>query len=66
VDGRDKPGHDENEIAEKHMKPVALLTFAALLAGTLAARADVVRTPIPNSTFPIALAVQVPATATTY
>ena len=48
------------------MKPVALLTLAALLASTLAAHADVVRHPIPNSTFPIALAVQVPATATTY
>ena len=48
------------------MKPAALLTLAALLASTLAARADVVRYPIPNSTFPIALAVQVPATAATY
>ena len=48
------------------MKPVALLTFAALLATSLTAYADVVRHPIPNSTFPIALAVQVPATATTY
>ena len=48
------------------MKPVALLTLAALLASTVATRADVVRHPIPNSTFPIALAVQVPATATTY
>ena len=48
------------------MKLVTLLTLGALLASTLAARADVVRYPIPNSTFPIALAVQVPATATTY
>ena len=48
------------------MKPVALFSFAILLATTLATRADVVRTPIPNSTFPIALAVQVPPTATTY
>jgi enamine deaminase RidA (YjgF/YER057c/UK114 family) len=47
------------------MKPVALLTLAALLASTPATRADVVRTPIPNSSFPIALAVQVPSTATT-
>jgi enamine deaminase RidA (YjgF/YER057c/UK114 family) len=47
------------------MKPVALLTLAVLLAATVAARADVVRIPIPNSTFPIALAVQVPSTATT-
>src|SRR5882757_5353137 len=51
---------------ENNMKPVALLTLAALLASTLATRADVVRYPIPNSTFPIALAVQVPPTATTY
>jgi enamine deaminase RidA (YjgF/YER057c/UK114 family) len=48
------------------MKPVALLALAALLASTPATRADVVRYPIPNSTFPIALAVQVPSTATTY
>jgi enamine deaminase RidA (YjgF/YER057c/UK114 family) len=48
------------------MKPVALLTLATVLASTAVARADVVRTPIPNSTFPIALAVQVPSTATTY
>jgi enamine deaminase RidA (YjgF/YER057c/UK114 family) len=48
------------------MNSRTLLTLATLLAGTLAAHADVVRTPIPNSTFPIALAVQVPATATTY
>jgi enamine deaminase RidA (YjgF/YER057c/UK114 family) len=47
------------------MKARTLLTAIALLAGTLAARADVVRHPIPNSTFPIALAVQVPPTATT-
>jgi enamine deaminase RidA (YjgF/YER057c/UK114 family) len=51
---------------ENHMKPGMLLALGALLASTLAARADVVRYPIPNSTFPIALAVQVPATATTY
>jgi enamine deaminase RidA (YjgF/YER057c/UK114 family) len=47
------------------MKPVTLLALGALLATTLVARADVVRTPIPNSSFPIALAVQVPSTATT-
>jgi enamine deaminase RidA (YjgF/YER057c/UK114 family) len=48
------------------MKPVVLITLTALLTTTAATRADVVRTPIPNSTFPIALAVQVPPTATTY
>ena len=48
------------------MKLGTFFTLSALLASTLAARADVVRTPIPNSTFPIALAVQVPAAATTY
>jgi enamine deaminase RidA (YjgF/YER057c/UK114 family) len=52
-------------MTEKHMKPGTLFAVAALLASTLAARADVVRHPIPNSTFPIALAVQVPPTATT-
>jgi enamine deaminase RidA (YjgF/YER057c/UK114 family) len=50
---------------EKHMKPGTMLILGVLLATTFAARADVVRHPIPNSTFPIALAVQVPATATT-
>ena len=51
---------------ENYMKSRTLLTLAAFLATTAAARADVVRHPIPNSTFPIALAVQVPATATTW
>ena len=46
------------------MKSRTLLTLVTLVAATPAARADVVRTPIPNSTFPIALAVQVPAGAT--
>jgi enamine deaminase RidA (YjgF/YER057c/UK114 family) len=53
------------KLAEKDMKPVALFSLAVLLASTIAARADLVRVPIPNSTFPIALAVQVPPTATT-
>ena len=53
------------------MKPAAIPTLGALLASALiaslnAARADVVRYPIPNSTFPIAQAVQVPGNATTY
>jgi len=52
------------------MKPAAIPTLGALLAGALiaslnAARADVVRYPIPNSTFPISQAVQVPGNATT-
>jgi enamine deaminase RidA (YjgF/YER057c/UK114 family) len=42
-----------------------LLTLAAFLAFT-PARADVVRHPIPNSTFPIAQAVQVSGNATTF
>jgi enamine deaminase RidA (YjgF/YER057c/UK114 family) len=36
------------------------------MASLSAARADVIRYPIPNSTFPIAQAVQVPGNATTY
>ena len=48
------------------MKFCTLLALASLLVSTSATRADVVRTPIPNSTFPIALAVQVPPTATTW
>jgi enamine deaminase RidA (YjgF/YER057c/UK114 family) len=53
------------------MKPGTILTSAALGAGVLmaalgAARAEIVRYPIPNSTFPISQAVQVPGNATTY
>jgi enamine deaminase RidA (YjgF/YER057c/UK114 family) len=53
------------------MKPRTILTPGALFASVViaslsAARADVVRTPIPNSTFPIAQAVQVTGNATTY
>jgi enamine deaminase RidA (YjgF/YER057c/UK114 family) len=53
------------------MKPGTVLTAGALCAGVLmaalgAARAEIVRYPIPNSTFPIAQAVQVPGGATTY
>ncbi len=53
------------------MKPRAISTLGALFAGALmaslgAVRADVIRYPIPNSTFPIAQAVQVPGNATTY
>lgn len=53
------------------MKSGAKLTLGALFAGALvasfiAARADVVRYPIPNSTFPIAQAVQVSGNAVTY
>jgi enamine deaminase RidA (YjgF/YER057c/UK114 family) len=48
------------------MKSRTLLTLATLLTTTVVAAADVVRYPIPNSTFPIALAVQVPPTATTW
>ena len=42
----------------------AFVTMAAFNPG--AVRADVVRYPIPNSTFPIAQAVQIPVGATTY
>jgi enamine deaminase RidA (YjgF/YER057c/UK114 family) len=52
-------------LTEKYMNKT-LLAFAALLAITPAARADVVRHPIPNSTFPISQAVQVRGNATTY
>jgi enamine deaminase RidA (YjgF/YER057c/UK114 family) len=53
------------------MKPRTILTRGAVFAGVLTAgisagHADVVRYPIPNSTFPIAQAVQVPGNATTY
>jgi enamine deaminase RidA (YjgF/YER057c/UK114 family) len=53
------------------MKPRIILTAGAVFAGALIAsfsvtRADVVRYPIPNSTFPIAQAVQVTGNAATY
>jgi enamine deaminase RidA (YjgF/YER057c/UK114 family) len=49
------------------MKFPAMLLFAACLAGVAgAARAEVVRHPIPNSTFPIAQVVEVKGNVTTY
>jgi len=48
------------------MKSRAMLLFAALCAGPTDARAEVVRHPIPNSTFPIAQAVEVKGNVTTY
>ena len=49
------------------MKPrmLALALLAGAIVHSTTAWAEVVRHPIPNSTFPIALAVQVPPTATT-
>ena len=44
----------------------AMLLLAAVFAGVTAARAEVVRHPIPNSTFPIAQAVEVKGNVTTY
>jgi len=43
-----------------------LLASAALLLGSSVAQADIVRYPIPNSTFPIAQAVRVPGDAAIY
>ena len=49
------------------MKFAKILLLAMLpMAAASAAQADVVRHPIPNSTFPIAQAVQVPGNATTF
>jgi enamine deaminase RidA (YjgF/YER057c/UK114 family) len=53
------------------MKPRKMLSLGALLLGVVvmdpcAARAEVVRYPIPNSTFPIAQAVKVSPAAATY
>ena len=49
------------------MKFATILMGAAILVGGLeTARAEIVRHPIPNSTFPIAQAVQVTGNATTY
>jgi enamine deaminase RidA (YjgF/YER057c/UK114 family) len=48
------------------MRLAVALSVAAHIAGPGAARAEIVRHPIPNSTFPIAQAVQVTGNATTY
>jgi enamine deaminase RidA (YjgF/YER057c/UK114 family) len=49
------------------MKLRTLLLLAALSAGvSISARAEIVRHPIPNSTFPIAQVVQVTGNVTTY
>ena len=49
------------------MKFAKMLLLAMLpMAAASAVRADVIRHPIPNSTFPIAQAVEVPGNATTY
>jgi enamine deaminase RidA (YjgF/YER057c/UK114 family) len=54
---------------EKEMKPATLFSLGAFLLVALAVNpcaAEVVRYPIPNSTFPIAQAVKVTGDATTY
>jgi enamine deaminase RidA (YjgF/YER057c/UK114 family) len=48
------------------MKFRTMLSLAVLCAAAPAAQADVVRHPIPNSTFPIAQSVQVTGNVTTY
>jgi len=48
------------------MKIGSVVLASALLLGLGAARADVVRHPIPNSNFPIAQSVEVSGNATTY
>jgi enamine deaminase RidA (YjgF/YER057c/UK114 family) len=56
---------------EQQMRPATMFWLGALLLGALvvgpcAARAEVVRYPIPNSSFPIAQAVKVTGDAATY
>jgi enamine deaminase RidA (YjgF/YER057c/UK114 family) len=48
------------------MKIASFLAIAGLIAAVDAANADVVRHPIPNSTFPIAQSVEVSGNTTTY
>src|SRR6478752_632729 len=48
------------------MKFRMMLSLAVLCAATPVAQADVVRHPIPNSTFPIAQSVQITGNVTTY
>jgi enamine deaminase RidA (YjgF/YER057c/UK114 family) len=52
----------KGETTMKH----AMLALAAVLLGSSAAHAEIVRYPIPNSTFPIAQAVRVAGDAVTY
>lgn len=54
------------ETGSDHMSCRAMLLFAAIVAGASAVKAEVVRHPIPNSTFPIAQAVEVKGNVTTY
>jgi enamine deaminase RidA (YjgF/YER057c/UK114 family) len=48
------------------MKTAFAVALCAIVLGLAPARADVVRQPIPNSSFPIAQSVQVSGNATTY
>ena len=48
------------------MKKQIIYMLAALLAACTAARAEIVRHPIPNSTFPIAQSAEVRGNVTTY
>ena len=48
------------------MKKRIIFALAALLAACTAARAEIVRHPIPNSTFPIAQSVEIRGNVTTY
>jgi enamine deaminase RidA (YjgF/YER057c/UK114 family) len=48
------------------MRIVSMMTVLALLAGVSTAQADVVRHPIPNSSFPISQSVEVSGNVTTY
>src|ERR1700676_1781414 len=58
------PKNDRHQ-GETKMK-YRMLALAALLLGSSAAQAEIVRYPIPNSTFPIAQAVRVSGDAVTY
>ena len=48
------------------MKKQTIFMLAALLAACTAAQAEIVRHPIPNSTFPIAQSVEIRGNVTTY
>ncbi|KTR93133.1 hypothetical protein SB3_31775, partial [Methylobacterium radiotolerans] len=59
------PAADQATHGESLMKFIGIVLGAALSAMATAASADVVRHPIPNSTFPIAQAVTVTGNTTT-
>src|SRR6266851_1715707 len=60
------PGRRNDRHQRETTMKYGMLVLASLLLGSSAAQAEIVRYPIPNSTFPIAQAVRVSGDAVTY